>query len=196
MIWGSKHRVQRAQQALKGVGDRADGKKGGGLEREGKGPFSPLSHFSPSPSPPFLAPAAQARQGDEVLSQSQHYMARKRCSKFKICIHLLLVVFAESNSRYTFTALTFLDHEQCPIFLLRSASEYIKLNCKQKMCCSGKHEELHSTKMPSAPQTGSPVNEQAVQSSRIATVHSSFLSRAFSRRSLRSWTTLCPGFAG
>ena len=176
MIWGSKDRVQPAWQALKGVGDGEEGRKGGGLGREGQEPFSPLSHFSPSPSPPFFAPAAQARQGDEVLSQNQHYMGRKRCSKFKICIHLLLVVFAESYLRYTFTALTFLDHEQCPIFLLRSSSEQIKLNCKQKMCCSGKHEELHSTKMPSALQTGSPVNEQAVQSSRIATVHTSFLS--------------------
>ena len=99
------------------------GEKEGDWGEKVRNPFPRCRTFLPPPPPPFFAPAAQARQGDEVLSQNQHYMGRKRCSKFKICIHLLLVVFAESNSRYTFTDLTLLDHEQCPIFLLRSSRE-------------------------------------------------------------------------
>ena len=45
-------------QALKGVGNREKGKKGGGFHSI---PFSPLSHFSPSLSPPLFAPATQAK---------------------------------------------------------------------------------------------------------------------------------------
>ena len=45
-------------QALKGVRNREKGKKGGGFHSI---PFSPLSHFSSSPSPPLFAPATQAK---------------------------------------------------------------------------------------------------------------------------------------
>ena len=43
---------------MKGVGNREEGKKGGGFHSI---PFSPLSHFSPSPSPPLFAPATQTK---------------------------------------------------------------------------------------------------------------------------------------
>ena len=55
-----------------GLGDREEGKKGGGLEREGKGPFPSFAPFSLLPPPPLFAPATQANNASANAGKTQH----------------------------------------------------------------------------------------------------------------------------
>ena len=88
-----------------------------------RNPFPRFRTFLPPPPLPFLH---LLRRLDRVMKfsvKTSITWVGSVVQSSKFCIHLLLVVFAESNSRYTFTDLTLLDHEQCPIFLLRSSRE-------------------------------------------------------------------------